>query len=210
MHRHLFIILCIALALLILILGALLVLYVVVPAIVRSTIDKAQLGFRSVSIENIENDRFRLRAELELSNTGSIPATILPPFIIHVNDVGRIINNEPIIITGNSSGKTVVPIDSSFIVSNVEAFNNFSRSLVFESNVVWQLKSEATIRPIGRFMPSYSNIPFNKVVTLGALNGLPNVSIGAISLSRSNAHRVIADLTIKITNPSVFSIDLGK
>jgi hypothetical protein len=210
MRRHLFIILCIILALLILLFGALIVLYVVVPAIVRSTIAKAQLGFRSISIEQIENDRFRLRAQLELSHTGSIPATILAPLIIHVDNVGTITNNDPIVITGNSSSPTVVPIDCPFVVTNLEAFHNFSRSLIFQSEVVWNLRAEATIRPISSHMMSYSKIPFNKQVTLGALNGLPNVSIDSISLNRSDAHRVLADLTIRITNPSLFSIDLGK
>jgi hypothetical protein len=209
MRRCTCITLFISLALLILLVGALIVLYVVVPQIVRTAISNAQLGFRSVNIDKIQADSFRLQAQLELSHTGSIPATILSPFVIHVDNIGTLTSNEPITISGNSSGSAVVPIEAAFVVSDVEAFHNFSHSLIFERSVVWHLKAEATIRPISRHMISYSKIPFNKNVTLGALNGLPNVKFDTISLNRSDAQRVIADLTITITNPSVFSIELG-
>jgi len=209
MRRDLFIILCILLVLLILCLGVLLVLYVIIPAIVRSAIAKAQLGFRSVNIEQIQNNSFRLRAQLELSHTGFIPATIVAPLIINVDNVGIITNNESIAISSGFSNSTVVPIDCPFVVSDMAAFHNFTRSLIFESDVVWHLQAETTIRPISRHMLSYSKIPFNKEVTLSALNGLPNVSIDSISLSRSNAHQLLVDLSIKIANPSVFSIDVG-
>ncbi|CAF1121316.1 unnamed protein product [Rotaria sp. Silwood1] len=210
MRRHVFIALCIMIVLLILLLGILVVLYAVVPEIIRSLIAKAKLDFHSVNIEQIENDRFHLRAQLELSHTGSLPASILPPLIIHVDDVGIVVHNESISITGDAAGATIIPISSPFIVSDMKAFRNFSRSLIFEPNVVWHLKAKATIRPISRHMLSYSHIPFNKEVTLGALNRLPNVSIDSLSLIRSDAHRVLIDLIIKITNPSIFSIDLGQ
>ncbi|CAF1396639.1 unnamed protein product, partial [Adineta ricciae] len=83
MRRKYFILLCIAIVLLLILVGALLVLYVIVPAIVRSTIEKVELSFRWINIEDIKNDSFRLRAELELSRTGSIAATILSPLVIH-------------------------------------------------------------------------------------------------------------------------------
>jgi hypothetical protein len=210
MPRYLFILLCIAIGLLILLIAAVILLYAVIPAIVRSAIGKANLGFRSVNIEQIENNGFRLRAELELSNTGSIPASIIPPLVIHVDDIGTVTNNEIVSITGGSGNSTIVPIDAPFIITNVDAFNNFSRSLIFQPKVVWHLKADATIRPISSHMMSYSNIPFNKDVTLNAFNGLRDVSIGSISLNRSDAQNIIVDIVIKIRNPSVFSIDLGK
>ncbi len=163
-----------------------------------------------MNIEQIENDRFRLRAELVLSHTGSIPATIVPPLIIHVDNVGTVTNNEAITITGGSANSTVIPIDCPFMISNFDAFNNFTRSLIFQSDVIWHLKAEATIRPISSYMISYSKIPFNKEVTLHALNGLHDVKIDSISLNRSDADHVIVDLIIKIQNPSLFNIDLGK
>ena len=195
---------------LVLLLGVIVVLYAVVPTIIRSAIAKAKLDFHSVNIEQIQKDRFHLRAQLELSHTGSIPVTILPPLIINVDNVGTIISNESIVITGDSAASVFVPIDSPFIVSDLKAFHNFSRSLIFERNIVWHLKAEATIRPISSYMLSYSKIPINKEVTLNALNSLPNVSINSISLNRSDAHRIFADLVIKIMNPSKFNIDLGK
>jgi len=210
MPRYLFIILCITLCILILLLGAIVVLYTVVPAMVRSAMAKAQLDFRSVSIEQIQTNSFRLRAQLELSNTGSIAATILPPLVIHVDNIGTMTNNDAIAITGGSANSTVVPIDAPFVISNLEAFDNFSRSLIFEPSVVWHLRAEATIRPISRYMVSYSNIPFNKEVALHALNGLSDVSIDSLSLNRSDANRILIDTVIKIKNPSVFSIDVGK
>ena len=98
---------CLVLTLLV---GIVNILYGVVPVIVRSTIAKAQLAFRSVNIEQIEKDRFRLRGELELSQTGSLPGTILAPLVITVDDVGAITYNQPISITGDSSRPTVVSI----------------------------------------------------------------------------------------------------
>jgi hypothetical protein len=175
--RYLFILLCIALVLLILLVGLVIVLYAIVPMIVRSTIDKAQLAFRSVNIEQMEKDRFRLRGELELSRTGSLPATILAPLVITVDDVGTMTYNQSISITGDSNRPTVISIDSTFIVSSLDAFHNFSRSLIFAENVTWHLKAEVTVRPLWRPMPSYSNIPFNKEVTFTALHGLSNVTI---------------------------------
>ena len=209
-HRNLFIILCISVVLLIILLGILMVLYAIVPAIVRSTIAKAQLSFRSVNIEEIENDRFRLRAQLELSRTGSIAATILPPLIINVDNVGTVRNDQPIVIAGDSDRSTFVPIDSPFIVSNLFAFHNFTRSLIFESNVVWHLTAQVSIQPISSIMPIYSNILFDKKVTLDALNSLHNVNIKTISLRRSDVQRILVDIIIEIPNPSIFTIDLGK
>lgn len=210
MSRWLCISLWVLIVLLLLLCALLLTVYVIVPAIVRSTIDKAEVGFRSVSIEEIQQDRFRLRAQLELSRTGSIPATIVPPLIIHVDNVGVVTLNESIAIKGDSSGTTVIPVDSPFVVSDPVAFGNFTRALVFDSSVVWHLKAEATIRPLTRHMMSYSNIPFNKQVTLDALHGLPNVSIDSIRLNRSDERQVLADISIRIVNPSVFSIDVGE
>lgn len=209
MRRYLFLVLCIVIGLILLSFGLLLVLYVAVPSIVRSTIAKAQLKFRSVNIDQVQNDRFRLQAQLEISQTGVIPATILSPFVIHVDDVGTVTNAEPLRITGGSSGTSVVPIDAPFIVSNLPSFYNFSRSLIFQEQVQWHLKARATIRPLGRFMLSYSDIPFDKEVMLDALHALPNVSIDSISLDRSDQDHIITDLTIRIVNPSIFSIDLG-
>jgi hypothetical protein len=209
-RRKLFIILCIAMALLVCLLGIIIILYAIVPAIVRSTIDKAELAFKSINIEEIGNDRFRLRAQLELSRTGSIPATILSPLIINVDNVGTVRNDQPIVITGHADHSTIVPINSPFIVSSLEAFHSFSRSLIFESQVVWELTAKASVQPISSAMPVYSNIPFNKKVTLNALNSLRNVEIKSISLRRSNAERIFADIIIEISNPSIFSIDLGK
>ncbi|CAF1172027.1 unnamed protein product [Rotaria sordida] len=193
-----------------LLLAVLVIFYIVVPAIIRSIIAKIQLDFRSINIEQIENDRFHLRAQLEFSHTGYLPATILPPLIINVDNVGIVVHNESISIIGDIAGPTVVSINSPFIVSDMKAFRNFARSLTFEPYVVWHVKTEVTIQPISRHMFFYSNIPFNKEVTLGALNRLPNVSVDSISLRRSDAHRVLTDLIIKITNPSIFSIDLGQ
>ncbi|CAF1211633.1 unnamed protein product [Adineta ricciae] len=210
MSRYLFISLCVLLVLLLLLFAVLLTLYVIIPIIVRATIDKAQVGFHSVNIEQVEKDRFRLRAQLELSRTGSISATIIGPLIINVDNVGIVTVNESISIKGGSSGTTVVPIDSPFMVTNITAFHNFTRSLVFDSRVVWHLKAEATIQPLTRHMLSYSNIPFNKDVTLNALNGLPNVTINSINLNRSTEHNVFADINIQIVNPSLFSIDVGR
>ncbi|CAF2367300.1 unnamed protein product [Rotaria sp. Silwood2] len=210
MRRNLFIILCIAIVLLAIFIGIIIVLYAIVPAIVRSTIEKAELSFRFVNIEDIENDRFRLRAELELSRTGSIAATILAPLVINVDNVGTVKNDKPISIDGYPDRPTIVPIDSPFIISDLEAFHRFSRSLIFESNVVWQLTAKASIQPISSAMPVYSNIPFNKQVKLNALNSLQNVSIKSISLRRSNAHKIFVDIIIVIPNPSIFSIDLGE
>jgi hypothetical protein len=210
MPRYLFILLCIAIVLLILLIAAVILLYVVVPVIVRSAITKANLDFRSVNIVQIEDHGFRLQADLELSNTGSIPATIIPPFVIHVDDVGTVTNTEKISITGGSNNSTIIPIDAPFMITNMDAFNNFSRSLIFQPNVIWHLKADATIRPISSYMLSYSNIPFNKEVKLNAFNGLRDVSINSISLNRSDAQNIIVDIVIKIRNPSVFGIDLGK
>ncbi|CAF1029434.1 unnamed protein product [Rotaria sordida] len=210
MRRNLFIILCIAIILLAILTGIIIVLYAIVPAVVRSTIEKAELSFRSINIEDIKNDNFRLRAQLELSRTGSIAATILPPLVINVDNIGTVRNDKPISIEGYSDRPTIVPVDSPFIISDLEAFHKFSRSLIFEQNVIWHLTAKASIQPISSIMPVYSNIPFNKQVKLNALNSLQNVSIKSISLRRSDAYRIFADIIIVIPNPSVFSIDLGE
>lgn len=209
MPRYLFIILCIVLVLLILLVTTIITLYAIVPSIVRSTIDKAQLGFRSISIEQAQATGFRLRAELVLSQTGSIPATIVPPLVIHVDDVGTVTNDNPIRIVGSAADVTVVPLDCPFVIDNMDAFNRFTHNLVFERNVVWHLQAKATVRPISNSFLSYSDIPLDKSITLDAFNGLNNVSIGALDLSRSNATHVNIDTNIRIENPSLFSIELG-
>ena len=210
MPRYVFIMLCLATVLLLILLGIIIVLYAIVPSIVRSTIAKAQISFRSVNIEQVEADRFRLRAQLELSRTGSIGAAILPPLIIDVNNVGVVTNREKISIAGDANRATVVPVDAPFIVSSLEAFHNFSRSLIFESRIVWHLTAKASVQPISRHMPVYSNIPFDKEVTLDGLNGLQKVGIKSVSLRRSDAKRIYVDILIDIANPSLFSVDVGR
>ena len=210
MPRYMCISFSLAIALLISLIGLLIVFYAVVPAIVRSTIGKAQLDFRSVNIEQIENDRFRLRAELELSRTGSIAATILPPLIIDVEHVGTVRNEQPIVIEGDPEKATIVPVDSPFVVTDRLGFHRFSRALIFDSEVIWQLTAKASIRPISRHMPVYSDIPFEKKVRLNALNALRRVTIQSIDLRRSTAQQIHVDLRIEIFNPSFFTIDLGE
>jgi hypothetical protein len=178
--------------------GLLILLYVVVPSIIRSTIAKTKLCFRSFNIEQIEKNRFRL------------PASIICPLIINIDNVGILIINESIDIGSGSSGSTVVRINCPFVVSDIIAFDNFIRSLIFERNVVWHLKAEASIQPLSHHMVCYSKIPFNKEVKLNGLDGLSNVSIDSISFNRSTAHNIVVDVLIKFVNPSIFSIDVGK
>ncbi|UJR07385.1 hypothetical protein I4U23_011671 [Adineta vaga] len=209
MVRKVFILLCIAICLLVILLGSIIVLYAIVPSIVRSSIEKAEVSFRSINIEDIKNDSFHLRAKLELSRTGSISATILSPLIINVDNFGVVKHGQSIKITGNGDQPSIVSIDSPFVISNLEAFNNFTRSLIFESSVIWYLTAKVSIQPISTVMPTYSNIPFNKKVTLNALHGLQNVSIKTVDLRRSTAKRIFVNIIIEIDNPSIFNIDLG-
>ncbi|CAF5204130.1 unnamed protein product, partial [Rotaria magnacalcarata] len=138
-RRNRFILSCTAISLLALLIGIIIVFYAIVPAIVKSTIEKAELSFRSVNIGDIGNNGFRLRAQLELSRTGSISAKILPPLIINVDNVGTVRNDDTISIVGNPNRPTIVPIDSPFSVSNLAAFHRFTRSLIFEPHVIWHL-----------------------------------------------------------------------
>ncbi|CAM4755173.1 unnamed protein product [Rotaria magnacalcarata] len=209
-RRNRFILSCTAISLLALLIGIIIVFYAIVPAIVKSTIEKAELSFRSVNIGDIGNNGFRLRAQLELSRTGSISAKILPPLIINVDNVGTVRNDDTISIVGDPNRPTIVPIDSPFSVSNLAAFHRFTRSLIFEPHVIWHLTAKASVQPISGVMPVYSNIPFNKKVKLNALNSLQNVKIKSINLRRSDKERIFADIVIEIPNPSLFNIDLGE
>lgn len=207
-RRPIFITGIVLVVLLLLIISAVVGLYVIVPAVIRSTIDKAEMSFSSVSIEQIEEASFRLRAVLVLSKTGAISASIIAPLKINVNDVGEVVNSQTIKIDGGSNA-TIVPIDSPFSITNMLSFQNFSHSLIFEANVMWHLSATATVQPLGSFMPSYSSIPFIKNVTLTALNGLSNVTVESVNFNRSDDHQILTDIVINIYNPSVFSIDLG-
>lgn len=210
MRRYVCIMSFTAIALLTLLTGVLVVFYVIVPAIVRSTIDQAEIGFRSVSIDEIQQDRFRLQTELELSRTGSIPAKILAPLVINVDNIGTVRNEKVIEITGDADKSTIVPVDSPFIVSDQQGFQAFARALIFDEEVTWHLTAKASVQPISRHMPVYSNIPLDKKVKLIALNQLQRVNIRSLSLLRSDAKHIYVDLTIEIVNPSLFTIELGR
>lgn len=210
MSRCMCIILFTSIILIALLIGILIGFYAIIPAIIRSTIDNAELAFRSVTIDEIQDDRFRLRTELELSRTGSIPAKILAPLIIDVDKLGTVRHDTIIDIKGGGSQPLVVPVDSPFIISNQSGFENFARSLIFDENVMWHLTAEASVQPISQHMPVYSGIPFDKKVKLRGLNKLQRVNIQSISLLRSDAHHIYVDLVIEIFNPSLFKIALGK
>jgi hypothetical protein len=210
MSRYMCIILFTSIILIALLIGILIGFYAIIPVIIRSSIDKADLAFRSVTIDEIQDDRFRLRTELELSRIGSIPAKILAPLIIDVDKVGTVRHDTIIEIKGSGSQHIVVPVDSPFIISDRSGFENFARSLIFDENVIWHLTAEASVQPISRHMPVYSGIPFDKKVKLNGLNKLKQVNIQSISLLRSDAHHIYVDLVIEIFNPSLFNIALGK
>ena len=210
MPRYVCVILFTSIVLIALLVGILVAFYAIIPAIIRSTIDQAQLSFRSVTIDEIQEDRFRLRAELELSKTGSIPAKIRPPLVIDVDHIGTVRHEVAIEIKGDSSQATVVPVDSPFVISDQQGFQNFARSLIFDGEVTWHLTAEASVQPISDQMPVYSGIPFDKKVKLTALNKLERVTIQSISLLRSDAEHIYVDLAIEIFNPSLFTIALGK
>jgi hypothetical protein len=207
MSRKHFFILCLILMLALLVIAALVTLYVIIPVVVRSIIHETELSFQSMTICEMEQDRFRLKAQLSLRKTHSIPATILAPLPIEVNTIGTLYNNESISIRGDPSD---LSMDGSFIVSNMDDFYAFTRTLIFNDQIEWNLKAKVTIRPLWKYMLSYTNIPFDKDINMTALHGLHQVSLEMIRFNRSNDHQLLIDLKININNPSIVTIDLGK
>lgn len=204
-NRNLCIISIVGLILLLLTVIIIITFYAIIPAIIRDSIRNAQISFRSINIDNMQSAKFHLSAESVLTNTGSISAIIISPITINVNNFGSITKEQSI----NVDGTTTFQVDSSFFISDLQAYNNFARSFVFEGNVVCQLTATLSVQPLSKAMPVYSNIPFDKRVTFIALNGLRDINIQSVNFHRSSAQRVIVDLVIEIMNPSIFSINLG-
>ncbi|CAF1438102.1 unnamed protein product, partial [Didymodactylos carnosus] len=209
------ILMCLVITALLILILSILIFYVIIPMVIKKTIGQANVSFKSILIDNVKSNYFHINSTLELTNTGSI-STRIEPMVLTIQamdkdtskftTIGLIKSDIPIKTSGKSS---ISIIDTQFSVTNIKAFNSFVRDLIFEQKVQWYLTAKANIQPISSSMPHYPDIPFEKQVTIQALNGLKDVQLKTFSLENSTEKQINLDLLIQIDNPSIFTMDLG-
>ncbi|KIK68835.1 hypothetical protein GYMLUDRAFT_34828 [Collybiopsis luxurians FD-317 M1] len=190
-------------------------LFPVVTAVVQDVINKSQLGVSVATISNPTNDSFDLSLQGSVSHTGIISAKI---HFTEVVTVQWLAPDQTYVTLGNMSlqdissshKRATINQNTTFLIWNQTAFNEFTKALITSETFTWRLLSKDLHVQAAKF-PVSKGIKFTQIITLNALNNFTgNVALKNLLLpSDDPAGGINFEAITELTNPSPFTLDLG-
>ncbi|KIL68938.1 hypothetical protein M378DRAFT_21838 [Amanita muscaria Koide BX008] len=190
-------------------------LFPVSRAIVQLVVNKATLDIQTATISNPSNTSFLLSLSGNVAHTSQIPAIIRftePVRVAWVHDgnvteIGTMVLPDPL---QTQESRATLDQNTTFNITDTDAFGLFAQSLITSSNFTWLLQSQ-NLRVNAAKFPVANGISFNKYVTL---NGLQSFN-GAVILqdlqlpSDNPAGGINFIAETELINNSPFTLDLG-
>lgn len=178
-------------------------LFILIPVLAQSFLDKSTLTFLDVSITEPQNKSFLLHGVGFIDKKLPIPAYIVDT-VLSFNYLNETVGN---ISIHNSklqsvSGGSTLEITTNFEILNYTLFSEFSRDMIREELLIWNLKGLAYIKILGM---KYK-LKMDKDIKINGLNSFPNITMKSYDMTRSNATHIFLDITVDINNPSVISL----
>ncbi|KAF9544267.1 hypothetical protein EC957_012230 [Mortierella hygrophila] len=183
-------------------------LFVILPKVAQSIINKTNMGFQSIQISNPTNTSMTMSMNGELSDTGPFSAKIKFPDPIEVYYGETLLGSMNLPDTKASGGRGDLIADATFSIADEAAFGSFSADMMSNEKFIWKLKSTVTIVALGR---TVSNLKLDKDLEVLGMGGFPDVRILKFDLPSDAAPGQGINLVIDtaMNNPSPIGVTLG-
>ncbi|KAF9981330.1 hypothetical protein BGZ75_007419 [Mortierella antarctica] len=185
-----------------------LALFVILPKVAQSIINKSNMEFSSIQITEPTNTSMVMAMDGSLTDTGPFSATIKFPEPIEVYYNEILLGSMNLPDTKASGGKGSLLASARFTVADEKSFGSFSADMMNNAQFTWTLKSKVTIVALGR---TVSNLDLNKNLVVAGMGGFPNVRILKFDLPSDAAPGQGINLVIDtaLNNPSPIGVQLG-
>lgn len=181
--------------------------YTVAPGIIKKVVNDATLSISALSLTKPENNQVAIALEGSFDRSAPVSAFVSSArFALEFGGytVGTFVLPE-IAFTG-SGGRTPVSSSSVLEIANMTAFSHFSKAMIQQKSVVWQMRGKTTVSVPLLFGLKVS-IDLSKEITITGLDGLKSLTLEKVSFVNSNATDVILNANVMIRNPSIITID---
>ncbi|KAJ3346764.1 hypothetical protein HDU83_002662 [Entophlyctis luteolus] len=208
-------IICGAVAVVLLIVFILLLVYVFAPLIAQASINSAVMTLTSTTITSPTNSTFQLAALGTVSNAGFLDATLTFPTAITVYWTNRenaadlelgTLSLTPISVSGGIPKSGGIALATSFQITSADNMGLFAVDMIHASSFSWLLTGTATAQALGM---TFNNLNLAKVVTLDGFGGLKNVTVEGFTPSAGANNALAIVVETGIINPSNISIEMG-
>ncbi|GJJ75771.1 hypothetical protein EMPS_08129 [Entomortierella parvispora] len=183
-------------------------LFVILPKIAQTILNKSSMSFNSIQITNPTNSSMTMAMDGKLGNTGPFSATIVFPQPIDVYYNDTLLGSMMLPDTKVSGGSGSLIAGSSFSINDQAAFGAFSADMMNNAEFTWVLKSQITLKALGR---TVNNLSLNKALVVKGMGGFPDVKILKFDLPSDAAPGQGINLVIdtQMNNPSPIGVTLG-
>ncbi|KAJ3253976.1 hypothetical protein HDU77_004311 [Chytriomyces hyalinus] len=208
---------CAVIAVVLLVITILLAIFVFGPKIAQSAIDGATMTLGATSIKNATDSAFILSSIGKVTNAGFLDATLNFPTPVKVIWTNRPNNAPdvqlgtltvaPITVGGGLPKSGDIQLQTVFNIADTKAMGTFADYMINTDTFSWLLQGGASATAFG---VNFNGLSLNKVVTVGGMKGLKDVSIQSFApLAGPTSASVGLTATILLVNPSDISIELG-
>lgn len=153
--------------------------YVIGPKFAQHTLNDSNIVFRNMVIGEVSPDgkSFANVVEAVLSNTGPFSATVAPMdmYLLYKGQKVGHVKMPEVVITGGAA--VTIKANSTFFVTDSNAFTQFSYDLVREAEVQLELSAKADLTAHMGISLTFSGLDFDKTVTLVGLSGMKEFKI---------------------------------
>ncbi|KAJ3385371.1 hypothetical protein HDU80_000693 [Chytriomyces hyalinus] len=205
---------CAVVAVVLLVITILLVIFVFGPKIAQSAIDGATMTLGATSIKNATDSTFILSSIGKVTNAGFLDATLNFPTPVKVIWINRPNNAPdvqlgtltvaPITVGGGLPKSGDIQLQTVFNIADTKAMGTFADYMINTDTFSWLLQGGASATAFG---VNFNGLSLNKVVTVGGMKGLKDVSIQSFApLAGPTSASVGLTATILLVNPSDISL----
>ncbi|KAF9164889.1 hypothetical protein BGX21_011130 [Mortierella sp. AD011] len=200
---------CIPNTIVIIVVAVVLALYVIMPKIAQSLINKSSINLSQIDITNPGATSMDLVMQGNLEHTGPFHTDITFPDPISVTWNGIELGTTEIPgTTVASGGHGTLSAQSSFAITNATAFSEFSAYMLNADSFVWHLEGKLDIKALSH---KVKGLTLSKDITVSAFNGLTGITIQKFSLPGDDpdGKGILINIDTVVTNPSSIQIYMG-
>jgi hypothetical protein len=189
--------------------------FVVGPAVAKSAITNSQVSFTKLTMTSpsLSEYAFDVAADVLVDNVHPMGGTInaMDADLLYQGAVLGTLHMPALSVKAGKENYMSVE-KQHFEVTNIDMWNAFSKAMVNDAVVDWELRGTAAVTTsmLGLSM-TFGGIPFHKNIPLTCLGGLDDVQMNVFDLTQSTEDEVLVQMEVCLKNPSDISIeDLGE
>lgn len=195
------------------IIASILVLYfTLVPKIIQNVINKSQLEFNYLQMQQITNSTITIFARGGLTNTGPFSAKISQSntFSVYYQNMELGQMDIPSISVEKDAAETPVTCDNTIVtITNFSLIMQYGMDLLNTGEADWELVGNVDVTVFNIF--TFKKFPFRKSLAIPGMDGLNNVTVEGFNLLGDSLDKEQIYLTLNATieNPSLVQMAIG-